>query len=200
LADPTILEQEEWFTRVYLENYKLLYRFGEILIRRFCKPMLPDLEELVEETYEVLLRKCSEVYSHENISAWLIVTLKYNFSNRRRKIYRRLRSERLVDIATQQNIPDDIDFVEDILRLKDSDVEDLLKQIIRDEDKYRAFVDFQLHHVPIRELAARYGKKEGTMRVQLYRTRLLCKAYFEQNNIIFCILLAIYVTFSNLKT
>lgn len=197
---PTDQELSDWVAQVYRETHPMLLRFAKVLIKRKCPQMAPELEDLVNDTYFVLLRKCREIFFHENVAGWLVVALKFNFSNRRKKIYRRLKRERLVDLEAQSNIADAHSFFDEVLQTGGPEMLQLLKTIIQDENKYRAFVDFHLNHVSIRDLAERYGKSENAMKVQLHRTRIICRSFIENNNIILMIIFMLRVTFKELWT
>lgn len=61
----------EWYQSVYQNTYEVVYRYGKGLISRHCRDLRPDLEDLVQETYEDMYRKRQLLRDHANITGWL---------------------------------------------------------------------------------------------------------------------------------
>lgn len=65
-------EENEWFDRLYLENSSRMVKQAAYLLKN-----QQIAEELVNETFLILLYKRSQVEHHPNLAAWLNLTLKH---------------------------------------------------------------------------------------------------------------------------
>ena len=189
---------QQWIEAVYRDNHKILYRYAEVLVARYCRAMASSIDDLVQETFFILYKKRLKLYDHENITGWLIVALRYNFNNRWRKIKRR--SEILMEPEKTELFGTGHNPVERAVFSGNAEVLEIIRAAINDDDKYQAFIDFHLNHVPIQQLAEKYGKSYDSMKVQLFRCRKLCKALMEENSGISSLFIFFCVTFFDLMT
>lgn len=188
----------QWVQDVYLDTHRIVYRYGKLLIGRRCPEMAADLEDLVQETYCILHRKRHKLYTHTNVTGWLIVALRYNFENKRRK--KKRNNEILVEPSKSDQYAGAGNPVEDAIFHGDSEALAVLRAAINDEEKFKAFLDFHINHVPIQTLADRYGKSYDAMKMQLCRTRKLCQIILEEKSEILLIIFLIRVTFFDFMT
>lgn len=65
-------EENEWFDRLYLENSPRMVKQAAYLLKD-----QQVAEELVNETFLILLYKRSQLERHPNLPAWLNLTLKH---------------------------------------------------------------------------------------------------------------------------
>lgn len=189
---------QEWFNQVYADNHKILYRYAEVLIAYYCSAMYSSIDDLVQETFFILYKKRERLHNHENITGWLIVALRYNFNNRWRKLKRR--NEILMEPATAEQFSRERNPVEDAIFRNDSEILSIIRAAINDDDKYQAFIDFHINHIPIETLANRYGKTNDAMKMQLYRSRKLCKIILEESGKISMLFFLLRVTFFDFMT
>jgi len=196
LYDEQMLKQ--WVQEVYLDTYKIVYRYGKLLISHRCPAMRADLEDLVQETYCILHRKRHKLYTHTNITGWLIVALRYNFENKRRK--RKRNKEILVEPSKSEQYAGAGNPVEDAIFHGDSEALAVMRAAVNDDEKFTAFIDFHINHVPIQTLADRYGKNYNAMKMQLCRTRKLCQIILGEKSDILLIFFLLRVTFSDFWT
>lgn len=187
---------DPWFQKVYDDNYPIVYRYAKILIRCHHGILAADLHDLVQETFFILYRKRKKLYTHVNITGWLIITFRYHYANRRRKWIRHNRNR--VYMQNLENAPDPKSVEESAFTI-DPSMFALLKDIVG-EEKFRAITDFHVHKIPIREIAKTYGKSETAMRVQLYRSRKAIRNYLNAHKEIILLIFIVCVTISNLTT
>lgn len=189
---------DDWIEQTYSDNHKILYRYAEVLVSYHCRAMYSCIDDLVQETFFILYKKRHKLYSHENITGWLIVALRYNFNNRWRKMKRR--NEILMEPNMAEQFSGDKKPVEDAIFRNDDEALSIIRVAIKDEDKYQAFIDFHVKHVPIQDLADKYGKSYDAMKMQLYRSRKFCKILLEESGKFTVFFLLLRVTFFDFMT
>ena len=64
-------EHDEWFDKLYTEFYAKLFKQAYYVLQNYALA-----EDLVEETFLVLLYKKEQLLNHPNIAGWLYKTLK----------------------------------------------------------------------------------------------------------------------------
>ena len=189
---------QEWVEQTYADNHRILYRYAEVLITHYCRAMHSCIDDLVQETFFDLYRKRHRLYTHKNIVGWLIVALRYNFCNRYRKIKRR--NEVLVEPNRAEQFSNGENLVEEAIFRNDAEIMEIIRTAINDDEKYQAFIDFHMNHVSIQELAERYGKSYDAMKMQLSRSRKLCKIMLENSGKLSVLFFFMRVTFFDFMT
>ena len=192
-------EINEWYQSVYKESYHVVYRSGKALIYRYCRDLLPDLEDLVQETFEDLYRKKRLLRNHANIIGWLIVALRFNFKNRLRK-WRRWKMQSAEVDSSADLFSAQTDSIENASVYEEVEALNIIREVIGNEGKYRAFLDYHIHKVPIRVLAEQRGITENAMKMQLYRCRKLCAIALREHGKLTILLVFVCVTLSSFVT
>lgn len=197
-AAPPRFEQhvDPWFEKVYNENYAVVYRYAKLLVRVHDGILAEETNDLVQETFFILYNKREKLYTHVNITGWLIVALRYHYANRRRKWVRHNRNR--VHMQNLENAPDPRS-VEEHAFPTDPKILELFRSILGDK-KYNDLANHYLHKIPIRELALAQGKNPNALRVQMYRSRIALRKYMSEHKDILLLIFIIHVIFSDLTT
>lgn len=66
------------------------------------------------------------------------------------------------------------DFTESLPIFEDNGILDIIREVIGDDSKYRAFLDYYIHKIPLKRLAEQRGITVNAMKMRLYRFKKLC--------------------------
>lgn len=162
-------EYQEWYCKVYIETYPIVERAGRRLLAHFCYALMPDLDDLVQDAYLAMYKKREKLITHENITGWLIVALKFIILKRMRTWARRRDAvERLkqhAEAVARETARG--------LNFEDQEDVEILRATLGEEN-FELLKAYHMDGVPVEELAARTGRSVGATHTKLSRLRGRC--------------------------
>lgn len=126
-----------------------------------------DIDDLAQETMASIIR-CYPAFSRRStVSTWIYAVCRNVFSN---YVYYRQRDRRLVD---RLSLPPPVE---------DADLPRALREVLGrlPGDRKRLYVLFYVEGLSIREIAARLGKPEGTVKYLLHGLRVHLRRLLER--------------------
>lgn len=158
-----------WFDKIYKDTSKILALAMIRVIRKY--PSLKDCyNEIIQDTYAELYRNCEKLKGHENICAWLVITLKNKAGDKLRE-----KQKEYTRILGWMEIEEDAFFVEDISpeqiyiqRETERETRELISKMIGSKGLSILEAHY-IEKVPIRILAAQMGISTGALKMQIHR-------------------------------
>lgn len=149
--------KSEWFDRIYTLYAEKLYKFA---VRFAGDPY--KAEDFVQDTFLTMLIKADELQSHENIFAWLLVTLRNKIGNDIKRS--RVDREAIALLGEQRPTYDEIQLPLEIIlpsgmRRKDKDI----------------LIMFYEKRLSYEEISERLNCSIDSCGIRLYRAREACK-------------------------
>ena len=153
---------QAWFDTIYEENFKILLRTAEHLVRD-----RQLAEDMVQTAFLTLLSKHEQLRDHPNIRGWLLQTLRYHIQSE----LQHARYSREVPLNHEQIIAAEDPHEPDFLSLLPPQLSNSEKMILY------LHIEVGLTH---EEIAERMGCSTEASRMRLYRTKRRCKKFLEK--------------------
>lgn len=158
-------EYEEWFDRLYRENFWILKRYARIHLNS------TQAEELVQDVFHDALKKLDIIYAHSNPGGWLMETLKNKIRNMQRTNQRDLLRLVSLDSEDVQQISE-AETSESVIEQAENSrsIKEMLDATLSNEEKYilRRLIFEKASH---KELAKELGITVWSSQKKLERIR-----------------------------
>lgn len=162
------MNDEQWLSELFHENYTLLYRTGMVFLTG--KTQTDLIEEQIQETFLLAWKKRELVKQHPNPQGWLVETFRHCLQHSCRKQVREFK-HRVFDrdeYYYAEALDSQQDTVEQILEAGEQ-IEQLYRLLgKRDAD---IFIRFCLHHDKAEEIGQTYGISGAAVRMCVSRVR-----------------------------
>lgn len=185
------INYESWFEDTFRATYLTPERSGRILLTYLCPAIMGDLHDLMIQAYMACDRKKKKLYTHPNVTGWLIVAFRY-------ETYHRIRSwdreKSLLDrLNCQARIRAASSSITDAL--EDRELEQVFRSSIGGK-RYELLRAYYLRGLTISELAVMCGVSERGMESALSRWGRKCETALTCTGLLSVIPLWLYLNFS----
>lgn len=160
---------DAWLSRLFEENYVLLYRVGRVFLGSFSAQE-DMIEDQIQETFVIAWERQQKLMNHPNPAGWLVETFRRRLMAQCRKLGREWKrqafslDEKELPLVVNQDIPT----VEDLLQGKEQLA--LLKRLLGEKDA-DIFLRYCVQGQSAAQVASAYDMTESSVRVRVSRTK-----------------------------
>ena len=173
---------EAWLSRLFEQNYALLYRVGRVFLGASAS-QASIIEDEIQETFILAWERRHKLARHPNPAGWLVETFRRRLMARCRRLGRewRRRAYSLDEESRPDTADDQAPAVEALLESREQLA--LLKRLLGEKDA-DIFLCYCIRGQSAAQVAAAYGMSESGVRVRVSRLK---KKLLQNQELVLCL-------------